>query len=156
MSFKVNANAAHSSIVVDFHDFKILDLDTLVWLPVVCSYPKCRGGIHAVVETSRGWLLSGARMRYLMLICFFINFIINGIIIVFITNLPIYLFMYVFIDKFIYLFIHSFIYVFIHLFILFMYLFVHSFIYLFILFIHSFIHRRNANRGIERYAKIQK
>ena len=45
--------------MVDYHDFKILDLDTLVWLPVVCSYPRCRGGIHALVETSRGWLLSG-------------------------------------------------------------------------------------------------
>ena len=130
MSFKVNANAAHSSIVVDFHDFKILDLDTLVWLPVVCSYPKCRGGIHAVVETSRGWLLSGARMRYLMLFCAFINFIINVIIIVFNTNFLIYVFMdvfiNVFIDKFIHLFIHLFNYLFIYIFI---YLGMYSFIY---------------------------
>ena len=49
----------HGSLVVDFHDFKILDLDTMVWLPVFCSYPRCRGGIHAIVETARGWLLSG-------------------------------------------------------------------------------------------------
>ena len=54
-----NTYSQYSSLVVDFHDFKILDLDTMVWLPVACSYPKCRGGIHAVVETSRGWLLSG-------------------------------------------------------------------------------------------------
>ena len=54
-----SANAAYGSLVVDFHDFKVLDLDTMVWLPVSCSYPRCRGGIHAVVETHRGWLLSG-------------------------------------------------------------------------------------------------
>ena len=54
-----SANAAYGSLVVDFHDFKVLDLDTMVWLPVSCSYPRCRGGIHAVVETQRGWLLSG-------------------------------------------------------------------------------------------------
>ena len=157
MTFKVNANAAHSSIVVDFHDFKILDLDTLVWLPVVCSYPKCRGGIHAVVETSRGWLLSGARMRYLMLFCIFINFDINVIIIIFNTNLLIYVFMYVFINVFINKFIHLFMYSFINLFYLCVYSFINSFIYVFVCsFIHLFIHRRNANRGIERYAKIQK
>jgi hypothetical protein len=50
----------HGSLVVDFHDFKILDLDTMVWLPVFCSYPRCRGGIHAIVETKKGWLLSGS------------------------------------------------------------------------------------------------
>lgn len=54
-----SANVAYGSLVVDFHDFKVLDLDTLVWLPVSCSYPRCRGGIHAIVETKRGWLLSG-------------------------------------------------------------------------------------------------
>ena len=54
----------HGSLVVDFHDFKILDLDTMVWLPVFCSYPRCRGGIHAIVETARGWLLSGGRETY--------------------------------------------------------------------------------------------
>ena len=41
----------HSQMIVDFHEFKVLDLDTLLWLPMTCSYPKRRYHTHAHTHT---------------------------------------------------------------------------------------------------------
>ena len=54
-----NVDHPYGSVVIDLHDFKVFDLDTYTWLPITYTYPRFRGGVNAVVECSRGLLMSG-------------------------------------------------------------------------------------------------
>jgi len=53
------SDTPYGNRVVDLHNFKMLDLETGVWLPLNQSFPQCRGGVNAIQKCSRGWLLSG-------------------------------------------------------------------------------------------------
>jgi len=54
-----NVDHPYGSVVIDLHDFKVFDLDTYTWLPITYTYPRFRGGVNAVIECSRGLLMSG-------------------------------------------------------------------------------------------------
>ena len=46
--------------IVDFDEFRILDLDLLVWLPIARTLPAYKGALMAsVASATRGWILSG-------------------------------------------------------------------------------------------------
>lgn len=75
--------------VVDLDDLHVLDLDTMAWLPFSFPFPRCRGGTNAVVQTPKGWLLSGGMVQnnhyiysinneLLMLSCVFLFFLAFG------------------------------------------------------------------------------
>lgn len=49
----------YGNVVMDLHDFKVFDLDTCAWLPITYTYPRFRGGVNAIVDCSRGLLMSG-------------------------------------------------------------------------------------------------